>query len=252
MKKLSFIELEREMEKKKSIISRKEDLKKIQGGAQYLIDRDFQLDISNSLSFIDTTVVNDSGTTKSLDSYFYKGDSELIKDETNQYAFFNVAQGYEDYPSTTVPVPTTTLDPEAEWAVHHPLDAIQIYDNAGTASNVANTLPGTHNGVGDAYRHSLWTAMNARDAGIQDALDFGVAHENSTNNNPPAEKNMDLSNNTWGANYYASNPNFTFNEFTQAFNQAVINGDISILDTSEGTQVHPTVPDGWDYDPYNY
>lgn len=54
-----------------------------------------------------------------------------------------------------------------------------------------------HNDKGDAFRHCYWSALITRDAGVLAALSFTTAHEDNPSN-PPAEKTMDLHNNSVG------------------------------------------------------
>jgi hypothetical protein len=49
----------------------------------------------------------------------------------------------------------------------------------------------------DAFRHCFWSAILSRDIGYSAALRFTTAHESSPTNDP-AEKKMDLHNNTVG------------------------------------------------------
>ncbi|KAG2017449.1 hypothetical protein CC2G_006959 [Coprinopsis cinerea AmutBmut pab1-1] len=55
-----------------------------------------------------------------------------------------------------------------------------------------------HNGKGDAFRHCYWNARMAIDLGVARAKTIADNHEESAENNPPAEKAMDLANNETG------------------------------------------------------
>ncbi len=55
------------------------------------------------------------------------------------------------------------------------------------------------NDKSDAFRHSYWSAIMARDLGYSQAEEFTTAHESSPTNNP-LEKKMDLHNNKIGLN----------------------------------------------------
>jgi hypothetical protein len=54
-----------------------------------------------------------------------------------------------------------------------------------------------HNDRSDAFRHCFWSALLSRDIGYGAALRFTTAHESSPTNDP-AERAMDLHNNTVG------------------------------------------------------
>lgn len=77
--------------------------------------------------------------------------------------------------------------------------------NAQLASTLAQAIYPTsiQNGKGDAYRHSLFVALNAQTLGLDLAQRLSDAHEN--NNTPEIlQKEMDLRNNQVGLNMYSS------------------------------------------------
>jgi hypothetical protein len=89
---------------------------------------------------------------------------------------------------------------ERDFLFWHPLAAISFNENATAALEQAQKRfgPSTlHNGSGDAFRHCFWSAMNARDEGVDVARQFGEAHE-AFAGNPANEKKMDLHNNGVG------------------------------------------------------
>ncbi len=89
---------------------------------------------------------------------------------------------------------------EKDFLWTHPIAAADFNANAKTAMAEAKkrfSAGSLHNGSGDAFRHCLWSAMNARDQGMDLAKAFGDAHE-SFDGNPPKEKAMDLHNNGVG------------------------------------------------------
>ncbi|RPB03962.1 hypothetical protein L873DRAFT_1799943 [Choiromyces venosus 120613-1] len=69
--------------------------------------------------------------------------------------------------------------------------------NAARNSFPANTL---HNGKGDAFRHCYWCARMTIDMGKDVAKIFGDLHEEG-DDNPAAERDMDLTNNATGRQY---------------------------------------------------
>ena len=126
------------------------------------------------------------------------------------------------------------------WALNNLDLQAEVQENASIASNAAQELAqhldlsnlqaSLHNGYADAFRHSLWSAMNTEDIGFDNAIDIGQAHENS-GNNTQAEIDMDLNNNAWGAYFAENNDNWTIEDFLDAFNNAIESGDIIINNT---------------------
>lgn len=89
---------------------------------------------------------------------------------------------------------------EKDFLWSHPFAAADFNSNANVALEEARkrfAAVSLHNGSGDAFRHTLWSAMNARDQGKEIAKMFGDAHE-EFDKNPSAEKSMDLHNNAIG------------------------------------------------------
>ncbi|WP_300690712.1 hypothetical protein [Chryseobacterium sp.] len=103
----------------------------------------------------------------------------------------------------------------------------KMRDNVKKANLYANTQPGFHNGLGDALRHSLWSALDAADLGLNKAKDFHTLHETA---NPASDGSnaMDLHNNQWGFNWYSQNgnPDNNIDKFLYDFFAAVNSGQI--------------------------
>lgn len=79
---------------------------------------------------------------------------------------------------------------------HHALSIERSRDVAFTETKKRFGHSG-RNDKSDAFRHCFWSAVLAREIGYQSALRFTNAHE-SDPRNPPAEKAMDLHNNSVG------------------------------------------------------
>lgn len=81
----------------------------------------------------------------------------------------------------------------------HPLDALTIKKakEAAFAETTRRFGRNGHNDKSDAFRHCFWSALLARDIGYANALQLTTAHESSFTNDP-AEKQMDLFNNSVG------------------------------------------------------
>lgn len=129
--------------------------------------------------------------------------------------------------------------PEQEWFLKNPLKGVAALYNKSYAESIANKFPdGIHNGYGDAIRHALFTALNANAFGKEAAIQLGIAHEHSA---PiiPNEYAMDIHNNQWGANYGSSHDTIDINQFMNDFNEAVLDGNIIIIDF-DGTIPNPS------------
>jgi hypothetical protein len=68
-----------------------------------------------------------------------------------------------------------------------------------------------HNDIIDAFRHTAWSALNAKDLGITEAKRFGDAHE-ANEDQPDIERIMDLNNNEIGRRLGADNSRLSDNE----------------------------------------
>jgi len=88
---------------------------------------------------------------------------------------------------------------EKIYLMMYPEQAMTISDAAQKAFAETKRRFGRNdrNGLGDAFRHCLWSAMLSRDIGFTGAMRYTLAHEEFTNN-PPLEKDMDLHNNLVG------------------------------------------------------
>ena len=150
-------------------------------------------------------------------------------DSTYDYQDDGYDEHYEDHPGDF----NNDGLSENEWiAWNGAIDAARAYYNAQMAIEAVQGMPGLHNGFGDAARHAYWMALNAGDLGANDARDLGVAHENDGSNNAQ-ETEMDLNNNDWGINFnenWSGDEDWTFEDFMDAFWDAVQNGDIIIID----------------------
>lgn len=103
-----------------------------------------------------------------------------------------------------------------------------MIDNKNFALEKAAPIPGAStNGLGDAFRHALWSAADAADIGLQKATQFHTLHETA---NPVTDgsNQMDLFNNNWGFNWFSQNgdPVSNMTQFISDFNNAVANGQI--------------------------
>ena len=126
----------------------------------------------------------------------------------------------DDYPGENL----TTA--ERSWLAEHVIYLPSMIHNKSLAEAEGK---GQHNGIFDALRHALWSALDAYDIGAQDAYDFHSLHETEHWNS--IESPSDLINNGWGYNWTLGNgdPENNMNQFITDFNHAVANGQISII-----------------------
>jgi hypothetical protein len=103
----------------------------------------------------------------------------------------------------------------------------KMVHNKDTALIYGQTLPGVNNGLGDALRHAMWSAMDAADIGLDKAKEFHTLHENE-HPSQDGSNAMDLHNNDWGFNWFQQNgnPDNNIDKFLVDFFTAVNNGQI--------------------------
>ncbi len=120
---------------------------------------------------------------------------------------------------------------EKVYVVLHPWNVDDIKRNSHKALKKAQDLFGRgslHNGPGDAFRHCYWSALLARDIGHDNAIEFTTAHE-SKPGNPKLEKEMDLFNNSKGAEIGKNNPNVADDELARFCQNALMTGKLKVI-----------------------
>ncbi|RBQ07842.1 DUF6973 domain-containing protein [Pedobacter miscanthi] len=156
---------------------------------------------------------------------FEQLEAEMEMIERNQLISF---KGGGD-PTGVIIDPSGNIDAETLWSIAHPIAALSFSGNAYTAQNLAATLfsgnaESLWNGAGDAFRHAYWSALNARSQNATLAGDFGLAHENSSPDNPVAERNMDIRNNNYGIALAAAHPTWTEAQLRSNIFKAAVSG----------------------------
>ena len=217
--KLTFDQLEKEMELEGSILSSPMELSAITGGETPEGQTLDEVVVYGYYFKNDSSYLNTWNSLWYLNCGYYSSGSY----SSGQYSY----GGYDGNNSTE-------LTPEQKWALSHPLAATQAYQNSTIAASAVEKMPGKYNGVGDAFRHAYWMALNTAKFGKTQALELGIAHEDSTPG-PMPERLMDLNNNSWGANWLINNPEFDLQKFVTDFNTAVQSGAIIILDGGKTT-----------------
>jgi hypothetical protein len=113
-------------------------------------------------------------------------------------------------------------DEEILFIIANPLDALTIKAN----SEIADELYDGYQDISDAKRHALWSAMNARDVGLDDAITFGYAHEDYEGN---SDGWMDIANNQIGFEIATNNPYATNEELIQIVEQYAADGLLTTI-----------------------
>jgi hypothetical protein len=125
--------------------------------------------------------------------------------------------------------PGGTTQAEAIWLGSHLNYLSDMIENKNIAEAYGQNQ---HNGVYDALRHALWSALDASDLGYEDAKEFHTLHElEHPNSSNPAENYSDIANNNWGYSWAITfgDPQNNMDQFLTDFNNAAQNGQISIL-----------------------
>lgn len=124
-------------------------------------------------------------------------------------------------------------------AATDPLGALSVRGNADKAFAAAGAtgLPGPRDGLRDAFRHTYWNALCARDIGAMRTSKFTTLHEVGMNpaNDPhdpsydPIAIQMDLFNNRVGRQIGTGNPFASDQDLAQLVQQALANGELRVL-----------------------
>ena len=122
---------------------------------------------------------------------------------------------------------------EKDFIRNHPIAAYKFRNNANKAVSMAiefckangYDISSLHNGIGDCYRHMLWSAYNCYDEGEILAKEYGDAHE-SDPLSPKDERRMDLFNNKLGYELgnKARNEGFSKDDIPNLVGQAIKGG----------------------------
>ena len=144
---------------------------------------------------------------------------------------------------------------EIRASILRPVQAIVVHNNAEKAREAAqnSNLPNPRDGQQDAFRHTYWNALNARDLGLKTSEFFPTLHESGAeSNNPnspqfdPVATKMDLHNNKVGREIGANNPNASDKDLADKVVDALNKGDLKVIKMGtdkDGNQV-PVDKDG--------
>jgi len=105
--------------------------------------------------------------------------------------------------------------------------------NKEKAENFAyNTgLPGLEDGPADAFRHSLFNALNAQTVGESFTKELGVAHEEDRPTQKKSSKKMDLFNNEVGREIGKHNPDASVFELATTLLDKMEDGELVSIDS---------------------
>lgn len=121
---------------------------------------------------------------------------------------------------------------EKKFVREHPGTAITLYQDAVTASTEARRRypHELHNGRGDAFRHTYWSALMTKHVGESLARKYGYAHEaEAPQDQPRNEREMDQHNNAVGRSIGVENPTASDNVLADAVEQALDSGRLMQL-----------------------
>jgi hypothetical protein len=114
----------------------------------------------------------------------------------------------------------------------HPYTAYKINQNATKATEKTIEIFG-YNGkddASDAFRHTYWQALNAKEVGSDKAKLFSDAHESKISEQERESSQMDLHNNKVGNEIGSLNTSATNQELVDLVMQAILDGKCVILD----------------------
>jgi hypothetical protein len=132
---------------------------------------------------------------------------------------------------------------EKEFGAKNPISFFATGLNARTAYAMEKIYYGgnTWGTKGDAFRHSLWSALNAQTNGITKAFEYGDAHEQSfgwKDAEVRADVFMDIHNNAVGVEVGEQYPNASPENLSRIIKDKIEKGDMVMLkiyrDTSGG------------------
>jgi hypothetical protein len=121
---------------------------------------------------------------------------------------------YFDGGQTEVAGAGNITDEEAAFIASNSYDT---WNHISTNAVIAGIRYAGEDNLGDAQRHAMWSAMNARDVGIDAAVQYGWAHEDFAGNTEAA---MDLFNDQVGWNIGRANPGASNDQLAALVNAA--------------------------------
>jgi hypothetical protein len=133
------------------------------------------------------------------------GDDQKMWWDDAAWLQINFKMGIDD-DLEDLPPPTDLTNQEISFIIAHPIEAYMIRTNSYIAKSQAKSryfVNGTAD-KSDAFRHTLWMALSAKDVGVVLAFEYGLAHESETPPQLNLDKEMDLLNNYVGVNVNTS------------------------------------------------
>ena len=109
------------------------------------------------------------------------------------------------------------------------------------AYNMSNALvykgliKGPRSGVGNALRHSLWSALNVQTSSEDFAREIGIAHEEGSPDKDPKQKKIDLENNELGITVGLENPDASLEDLTKILLEKIADGEALVIDLIDNT-----------------
>jgi RHS repeat-associated protein len=157
--------------------------------------------------------------------------------------FFAVDPLADDYPyltpfqfSSNQPIHAPELEglesaAEIRAYMWSPWDGEYIYENSEASLDAAGNsgLIGMRDGLADAYRHTLWNALNTRDVPYDKAKNFADLHEEAAGDGDPQATKMDYYNNYYGRQLGVKCKGLTNDEVGEKVMQALQNGKLKVI-----------------------
>ena len=136
------------------------------------------------------------------------------------------------------------LESAAEIAAYiwSPWDSEYVYENSEASSKSArySGLTGQRDGLADAYRHTLWNALNTRDIPYNKAKNAADKHEEANGNGDPKASKMDYHNNYYGRQLGVKCKGLTNDEVGEKVMEAIKNGELLVIKGNLFTFISPT------------
>ncbi len=159
----------------------------------------------------------------------------------NNPIYFIDMDGQEGNPYSTF----KNLSPaEKKFVKKNKVAAYKIFRNSKTATKQTKNKFGRNgrNDRSDAFRHTLWQALNTQSVGEDMTQQYADAHETATPAGREKEKEMDDHNNSLGIQIGLDNPDASLEDILNAVLNALDEGEAVVIDPKTG-KITPTTPE---------
>jgi len=159
----------------------------------------------------------------------------------NNPIYFIDIDGQEGNPYSTF---KNLSSAEKKFVKKNKVAAYKIFRNAKTATKQTKNKFGFNgrNDRSDAFRHTLWQALNTQSVGADLTQQYADAHETATPAGREKEKEMDDHNNSLGIQIGLDNPDASLEDIIDAVSNALDEAKAVVIDPETG-KITPTTPD---------